>query len=204
MSIVDLKDSNYAIVRESDYFIEGNKVMFYDKAAGTTIKVYYNLRPGKLIQTEDCTTVGSETSGVITAGSTIPSTYTLLKTYDFIKANAGFDALGIGKAISAVDSTTMTFASTDVPAGLAAGDYICLADESPVPQIPIEFFPYLSQLTAIQILEGIGDYENASKLESKLPEMKHNALSMIAPRVKNRSKPITSSDYSRYRTTVSD
>ena len=203
MSILDMKDSNYSYLRDSDYFIEGNKIMFWDKADGTSIRVYYRLRPGKLVETTACMTSTSSASGVIGA-ATVPSTFTASETYDFVKVNPGFDTLAINISATSVGTSDITFTSTNVPSTFAVGDYVCLADESPVPQIPIEWFAYLSHLTAIAILESIGDYENAGKLEGKLPEMKANALSLIAPRVKNKSKAIVSSEYKKYRMNVSD
>jgi hypothetical protein len=78
----------------------------------------------------------------------------------------------------------------DRPSELAVGDYIALADESPIPQIPVEWFSYLALLTAVQTLESLGDSDAAQLVAQRLQKIEKNALSLISPRIKRKSKAI--------------
>jgi hypothetical protein len=122
----------------------------------------------------------------------VPSTFTTSLKYDFLRSKSGFDPLAITKTATAVGTTSITFAAADLPTGLAVGDYVVIEDTSPVPQIPVDWYSYLSHLVAIQVLETV-DQENAALLTKALPKMKANALSKIAPRIVKKSKSIFSS-----------
>jgi hypothetical protein len=114
-----------------------------------------------------------------------------VKTYDFVKKDAGYDILAKDKTCSSIPSVTdLVFAVADIPSELAVGDYVCLSDQSPVPQIPTTWFPFLASYTAASILESIGDVQGAQKIEAKIDRLKKNALNLIAPRIQNKSKPI--------------
>jgi hypothetical protein len=194
MSIITLKDSSYNELSKAEYWLEGSKIMFASQAASTSIRIYYHLRPGKLVTTSDVATIISfdPATGAVTISS-VPTTFSTSVKYDFLRAKSGFDALAIDKTASAVQSTTapytITFAAADIPSDLAVGDYVVLSDTSPSPQIPVEWRPYLSHLVAAQILNSV-DPEQAGVLKQELKEMKANALSMIAPRVTSKSKSI--------------
>jgi hypothetical protein len=173
------------------YWIEGNKI-FIDGCSLNLYRVRYHLQPSQLVEVAAVGTITSIDRGTGTiAVSSIPSTFTTVKTYDFVKKDAGYDILAKDKTCSSIPSVTdLVFAVVDIPSELAVGDYICLSDQSPVPQIPTSWFPFLASYTAASILESIGDIQGAQKIEAKIDRLKKNALNLIAPRIERKSKAI--------------
>lgn len=185
VSVCDPEDDNE--IAQEDYWVENNKIFFEEEG---TYRVRYHLRPSRLVETSSVATITdiNRSTGVITVNAR-PSSFTTSQEYDFVKKKAGFDILSKDTTSSAFPTITqMTFSS--IPDELAVGDYICLADESPVPQLPVDWFQFLASYTAAAILESIGDTAAAQKIESRLARLKSNALSIISPRVQNKSKPI--------------
>ena len=173
------------------YWVEGSRV-YFDSDAPSSVRIRYYIRPGKLVQTSDVATITDidTSTGVLTVSS-VPSTISTGILCDLIRSRAGFDSLAVDKAVVSTDSTSITFSTSDLPSDLAVGDYIALADQSPVPQIPIEWIPFLGYWTAHSMLETLGDMEAAAQLLKRMPRMEKNALSLISPRVESKSKAIT-------------
>jgi hypothetical protein len=173
------------------YWVEGSRV-YFDTGSPASVRVRYYIRPGKLVQTTDVATITDidTTTGVLTVSS-VPTTISAGVVCDLVRSRAGFDTLAADKTVSLADSTSVTFDPNDLPSDLAVGDYIALADQSPVPQIPIEWIPFLGYWTAHAMLETLGDMEAAAQLLKRIPRMETNALSLISPRIVNKSKAIT-------------
>jgi hypothetical protein len=193
LSIIEIKDTDYNEVSKSEYRLQGSRILFQSLGNGESVVVFYYLRPGKLVQTTDVITItGVDTATGVVSCTSVPSTFSTSLKYDFLRCQSGFDPLAISKTASAVGTTSITFTASDLPTGLAVGDYVVVEDTSPVPQIPVDWYSYLSHLVAIQVLETV-DQENAALLTKALPKMKSNALSKIAPRIVKKSKSIVSS-----------
>jgi hypothetical protein len=111
-----------------------------------------------------------------------------------VRGKAGFDLLAkdLTATVPTSPTTQVVFATTDLPSELEIGDYVCLSDQSPVPQIPVEWFAYLAHYTAAAVLESLGDMDGAKKIEARLPKLRSNALSLISPRAQNKSKAFIS------------
>jgi hypothetical protein len=181
-------DSDYEISPTS-YYIENSKIYMLDESI-IPRRVRYYLRPGTLVEVSSCGTISSinRTSGEI-GFATLPYTFTSSLTYDLVRGKAGFDLLG-KDLTGVVSGNTFTLPVADIPEELQVGDYLCIADTSPVPQIPIEWFSYLAQHTAASILDSLGDFDAAKKIESKLKHMRDNALSLISPRIQKKGKAL--------------
>jgi hypothetical protein len=191
-SIISLCDpENDVEIDQTYYWVEGNKV-YIDGNSLSEYRVRYHLRPSQLVETSSVGEIKSinRNTGEISVSSR-PIGFTTALTYDFVKSAAGFDILARDLTCSSFPSVTgMIFTVADIPDELAVGDYVCLSDQSPVPQIPIEWFPFLASYTAASLLESLGDVAAAQKIESKLGTLRSNALNMVSPRVQNKSKPI--------------
>lgn len=95
-------------------------------------------------------------------------------------------------------SHTISFPASLVP-NIVRGDYITLAEETIVPNIPTELHPLLAQRVAIACLEAMGDEANKVSAERKLREMEMNANTFLDNRVegaqvkiKSKNSPLTS------------
>lgn len=68
---------------------------------------------------------------------------------------------------------------------LQVGDYICLANECIIPQIPPELHSKLAEMVAARILMAIGDKEGLAVSMTKLQEMDKQQASLIGQRMES-------------------
>jgi hypothetical protein len=89
---------------------------------------------------------------------------------DFIRAALPFDSLGDDYTPSAVaGSAVQVNAATSVRAALAVGDYVCLAGQAPVVQMPKQAFYVVAQAVACALLsEDAGALPAAQRLLAML------------------------------------
>lgn len=192
---LDLEDniysSNNGVVR--GYYLQANKIILRGSVNGI-VRVYYMTRPGRLVLPSAAASIADIVPGATTTAITVtsvPGTWTASEDIDFVRATSGFSTLNIDVP-AAISGTTITISNDDVPSDLAVGDWVCLCDETPVPQIPPEWYSYLAQAVASQVLESLGDYEALERSDKKKKEQEENALSLITARVQGQSKKIVS------------
>lgn len=118
--------------------------------------------------------------------TTPPATFTTGATYDLVKGTPGFRCHDIDLAVSGVASNVLTF-TDELPEDLAVGDFVCIAGETPIAQIPAELHPLLSQMVTRTILEGKGD-PKADRAERTAGKLEKNATDMLSPRVQTAPK----------------
>lgn len=175
---VDFKDRDLAAFL--GFYIQGNKIYFTD-TPDETIRVYYYQRPNELVATSDAAQIASiDVNNNQVTVSSLPSTITTSTPVDIIKAAPGYDCLAIDQTITNIASTTLTFSS--LPTGLAVGDWIALAGESPIVQLPKELQPILSQRVTVRILQSTGDLEQMGAAQADLNRMEAAAFRLIEPR----------------------
>lgn len=174
------------------FYLRGNKVILYlgSTTGGSSSFRYLRLRyvrqPNQLVLSTACGEVTAIAGDVVTVDA-VPSTFTTSETYDLI-ANVPqmFDSLLDGATITAINTIakTITFTSGTVPSTLAVGDWVCLANQSPIPQIPYTpGFDLLLQLSAAKCLEIHGDTQGFNVAMSQAADMKNYFISVITPRV---------------------
>lgn len=175
----------------NSFYIEGNYVCLYPTPAVTvnTLRLYYYQRPGELIATSAAAACTGLSSTVVTSGA-VPSTMSTSTPLDFIRNGPGFETLAIDKTPSGKTGTTLTFAASTIPSEFAVGDYVCLAGQSPIPQIPYELHTILYQRTAIKVLEAIGDDAGLKRAREQLKEMENYQVQLISNRVDTKPKVI--------------
>jgi hypothetical protein len=170
------------------YVLRGNTIQLLPApdAAGT-------LRLGYLQRLS--TVVAEDACGLITAINTLtrevtlsalPSTFTVAETYDLVQGEPPFSALAIDQTVT-IAGSVLTFSS--VPDDLAVGDYVCLAGETPIVQLPLECHALLAQRVTVKVLEAQGGprYDAA---KASLDEMKADVLRLLSPRVTGSTRPI--------------
>lgn len=173
------------------FFLKGNKIILYLNSVNGGSSNYQALRmriirmPNTLVLSAACGQVTSISGNDVTV-SNLPSTFTTLVTYDLISNVPNFNSLLDDAVVTSINSgtKTLTFALGTVPSSLAIGDWICLARQSPIPQIP--FYPgfdLLLQLGAAKCLEIHGDTEGFNVAMSQAKDMKDYFISVITPRV---------------------
>lgn len=164
------------------FYVKGNTLTLTQDPASTTLRLTYCIRPNALVLQAEAgliLTVNSSTK-VVTLNNA-PATFTNGVTYDFVRGRPGFEHLAIDASAS-ISGGTMTF-SAALPADLQAGDYVCLSEETPIPQMPVELHSVLAERVALRIMEGQGNSEALDNVRASYEEMKQNALTLITPRV---------------------
>lgn len=124
--------------------------------------------------------------------------YTVNSKVDFLQTNPGHSLYAydvklkqilpgnIGRFIT-TDLMTYLSNSNGGPQGkqfwpIYIGDYICLANESIIPQIPPEFHQQLAEMTASRILSAIGDQAGYQLSQNKLAQMSKQQAALISSR----------------------
>lgn len=180
---------------ENVFYIEGDEVVLIDTNLGSyeKLRMYFYLRPNKLVKNNEVgeITAIDRTNGIITV-SNFPSSFSTLPQMDFVGNRSPNKLYSYDIQPTAVNSNTrtITFASTDVPSDLIVGDYLCLREESPVPQLPTEMHPVLAQMAAVHILEALGDSEGLRNAMARLDQMKTATMQIVDDRVEGAPQKI--------------
>lgn len=148
------------------------------------IKMYYELAPGALIDPDEAgvITAFDLDTGIVTIASAIAG-FASTVAMDIIDAKTGNSTLAEGITNVSVSGTTITFTAADLPSDMSVGDYVTLAGETPVIQLPEELHQALVQAVVCRILEAQGDFEGLQAAEAKLEKKITAAQVLLTPRV---------------------
>lgn len=175
------------------YYIEGNDVvLFPDTDPGNVLRIYYYLRPNKLvrvIETGKITSIDTNT-GVVTLNNT-PVAWSTSNQFDVINHLPPFQTVASDQTPIAVSSPTITFSDVSE---LTVGNYVALRGESPIPQIPVEAHILLAQATVQACLESLSDINGAKVAENKYDRLKKTFISAVDSRTDGDPQRITSRD----------
>ncbi len=184
------------------FYIENNKVKLVTSTRSyDSIRVRYYLRPNfltKLAKAGIINSIVKDTeAGTLTLSlSQVGTSFTESDTYDIIGKNAPNKIKAMDLATSDFTSGTtgvIVFMISDIGEYLddiEVGDYVSLAGETPVPNIPTEMHPLLAQAAAIQILEGLGDTEALQNAVARMDKMVTAVQTLIDARVELAPKKI--------------
>lgn len=184
-------------IRSSDgtpyaYYVRNYHVVLVPtpNAAGTVRMPYY-ARPNRLVATA-AVVVAADVNRTGTAWTVVingspPATLENNTDIDVVRATPGFETLAAGvPATVSLDTPSAGFTTYEftaaADAGIVAGDYICVAGEAPVPQVPVELHGLLAARTARRLLLAVGD-ENWQALDVMVTELEGKARQMLSPRV---------------------
>jgi len=174
----------------SGFYVIGNVIKLWS-AAGSwqtpTLRMSYFRRPSRLVAASAVGVVATITTATKTVTITSnPGTISTTTPVDLVRASPGYESLG-DDLVATVSGTSLVFAAT-LPTDLAVGDYVCLAGESPVPQVPPELHPVLAQRVIVKCLEAMNDPSGLSAAQAKLQELQSDAIALISPRVDGEPK----------------
>jgi hypothetical protein len=191
--------------RPFGYYLQDDSVVFVPApSASATVRFLHFGRPNRLVDVDEVGQISdmdTSTGEVAFLGwdadpddadyttTTAPAAFaTTATSYDFVKGTPGFRTRA--KDVSATrTSNVLTFDPDDLPDGLAVGDFVCLAGETPIAQIPDTLHPFLAQEVSRAILESKGD-KGADRAEKTADKMQANAEGMLANRVQATPKYI--------------
>lgn len=174
------------------FIIEGSNIVIQPTSSTGTIRLYYYQRPNTLVQTTSAAQItGISGTTLSFSAGTIPSTISTSTPCDLVQDQPPFDWAAIDQTPTAVTSTTIQFSS--LPSNLAIGDWVALAGQTPVPQIPVEFRNLLVQRTIVKYNEIQGYLDKMKASQQKLEEMEKDVFELINPRVSEEQKRIVPS-----------
>lgn len=164
------------------FYLEGNYVVLTPTPTTTEyqLRLKHFRRPNELVATTACGLIESiDTVLNQVVVSSAPSTFATTVAVDFVRGEPGYECLDVDQAITGLSGTTITFAS--LPSDLAVGDYVCIAGETCVPQIPEDLIPLLEDEVAEMCMKAQG--KNTKAFREELEADKQEALKLITPRV---------------------
>ncbi len=171
------------------YKFENDKVVLIPApASGGTLRMQYFIRPNQLTSTGALPGIAPANMRLVTsvAGTTVNTsggsdvTFATGTLCDIVSGTPGFACKVIDLAAGTVAGSSIIF-PTGLPSGVVAGDYVCLAQESPIAQLPVELMPLLAERTCFKVLEALGD-PKASVQKQVCDEMEKQALRLLSPR----------------------
>ena len=173
------------------YYIENNDVVTVpDIGTSVTgsIRMYYYLRPNQLVPDEEVaviTAINTSGSNKVYTVDAVPTAFSTSETFDLLQTKSGHKTYSMDLTSSAIDTSalTLTFLTADVSGDIVVGDYITLAGECNIPQIPDELHPLLSERVVARCLEAIGDREGLGAANAKIAEMENKSAPVIDNRV---------------------
>lgn len=168
------------------YFIRGNTVNVLPAPSIGTVRLWFLRRPNALVATSAAAQITAIASNVITVSS-LPATFAVGTVCDLCQDQPTFDVLS-NPSITGISSLDVTLDA--VPDDLAIGDWLCLENQTPVPQIPVEYRPLLEQRVVVKIYELQGYLEKMNAAMGVLKQMEMDTLKIITPRVQNQTKVI--------------
>jgi hypothetical protein len=170
------------------FYLQNDKCVLYLGSFTGTSQAYKFLRlrfvrmPNTLVLEAACGQITAIVGNVVTV-SNLPTTFVTTVTYDIISNSPQmFVSQGDDLTISTIVGNNITF--TALPPTVQIGDWVCLAMQSPIPQIPFKpGFQFLLQLSAAKCLEIHGDTQGFNVAMSQAADMKEFFISVITPRV---------------------
>lgn len=181
---------------KAGFILKRNTVQLKPKAGGNydSLRLTIILRPGSFVVSAETAEIQSISGSVLTFTSgDIPTAWTSTNTFDLVQANPHYDHLSLDLAATVDSVTQITLASTP-DSRLAAGDRICLAEESSIIQCPEGFAYLLSQRVANTCMRAMGDVNGHQGGELLAQEMEKDLKDAINPRVHKEAKKIVSNN----------
>lgn len=193
---IDLEDAHLysnesSSVRPYGFHFQGDKINILPAAQTTdlALRIFFELPPNKLVTVSSAGQVTAISGGDITVDSA-PPTITTLTATDFIAGKQGNFTRSFDKTPTNVAGNIITYATADIPATLVVGDYIALAEQSPVIQVPDDCYPWLVTKTARRVLYAISDFEGYDRLEKDDKEEEKRLLKVLEPRTRGETTKI--------------
>lgn len=125
--------------------------------------------------------------------SNLPDKFNTEDYFDFVQNISPNKIIHYDVQVNAVSQSlaTLSFPSSSIP-DLVAGNYINIAEQTFVPNIPTELHPILAQRVAVACLEAMGDEQNKQSAERKLANMEKDAGTFLDNRVEGAIQKIKS------------
>lgn len=199
ISLEDLSEfsDTYSDDSTQVFYVENDEIVLVDALPFNTnsgkLRMYFYLRPNRLVLDNRASIVQSidRVTGEVTVSNYLAD-FNNIPKIDFVQSNTPNKLYKYDVTPSSVSQLTGTliFTPSDIPENLAIGDYINLAGETIVPQLPTELHPVLAQRVAVAALEALGDEANLRISSARLKMMEDATLNLIDNRVEGAPQKI--------------
>lgn len=179
--------SPYTTATLMGFVFEDDHIVIFPKTVvqnpTMSVRFRYERQPSQLCQTTEAAQILSILGNVVTV-TPYPTDWTATANllFDIIKGTPNFISKGDDLTITLFDPILMQLTFAALPATVVVGDWVSVANTSPIPQIPYQLFPYLAQAVAVKCLEGLADLEPLEQAQKKMGLMKEDLLKMLQPR----------------------
>jgi hypothetical protein len=178
ITLDDLGDSRWGL-----YFF-GNVIRLVNDTRSdiSTLRMIYYVRPSRLVPVASARPVlnFNPTAKTITL-ATAPASFSGHTTWDIVRGRPGFELLTFDEP-GTIAGVTITFSGA-LPTDLQIGDYVCIPEETPFPQIPDVTHSLLVERIVLRFCQGQGDTEGAQLSAAMLARMEEDVVSMLNQRL---------------------
>lgn len=172
------------------FFMKGNFVQILPNPTQGVLRMWYSRRPSQLVSTSLAAQITAiDGTGLILSVSSLPSQITVNTSVDSIRDQPMFELLSTN-VIQGISGTDITLNAPII--GLSVGDWIALHNQTPVPQIPVEYRPLLEQRVVVKMYELQGFDSKMKMAQAKLLELEKSVFKLISSRVKSKTRVISS------------
>ncbi len=181
------------------FMLQGNNVILLPSTITSgTMVVSYQQRPGELVLPTSCARIDSAADEfTLTTDTPTPSWPVLddfsVSRFDIVGGAPNFDLKAMDLELSnyAPDGPGGDFTFTTALPVLAAGDWLCLAGETPVPMIPLECFDLLAQAAAVEIAQSTGSTK-LQPIKDGLKDLRSQVMTILSPRADGSARVVIS------------
>jgi len=190
----ELSDYNQRYQNSAAFYLEGDSIVLLGEVTSTDkLKFLYHTRPNRIVQESRAAKILSVSGSTVVIGAIPTSGGSNLLTVgtkcDIVRAKSPHSCAVIDSSIvsiNAVDNThVITLSDTNLATVVKPGDYLNLAEETIIPQVPPELHGLLAQRVVARCLEALGDSAGLQAANAKIAELEIKTGSLIDNRVEN-------------------
>jgi hypothetical protein len=200
-SVEDLEVYNEGGPVPNGFIVVGDEIKIVPSPQNPTgsLDLWHFQRPNQLVPTSECAKITAITDNdpnvVLTVDTDLSATLTVGALCDVLSAKSPFLLWGQDCVVSGSTSSQITIPKSSIVDGSGAiqvqvNDYLCPAQKCNIPMIPEDLHPLLAQMTAQRVVEALGDAAKLQMINSKLSDMRRQAMQMISNRVETEIMPI--------------
>lgn len=180
----------------SVFAFEGSEVVIFPTPSNSAGQLDFKFaaKPNKLVLSTYCgaiTSVSNDTTNAsFVVNTDLTASLSVGAYVDFISVRSPFKTYVYRLPILQITSNQIDVSLSGVVNGAGTikpqvGDYICPSESSNIPQIPTAFHPVLAQMTAVRLLESLGDAKKLAAARATQEQMRTEALSLVRNRVES-------------------
>lgn len=161
------------------FYLMGNSIILYPTPNNSTdtIRVHYQRAPSKLIEASAAFLISGISAPLtqVTSAANAPTAFLSGLYYDVIRQDGGQETIQQDFLANSVSTNTIAFTLGAVTSATRVGDYVALANQSPLIQFPAEYRGVLAQAVTCRILQSMrlpGTNEEVDRLKQMLDGVK--------------------------------